>query len=50
MWYLRGDRYYRDPALQRLDDAEVLYAIVGALVILRILPYRESVYRHLVYN
>ncbi len=39
-----------DDADQTLDDAEILYAIVGPLIILRILPYRESVYRHLVFN
>jgi hypothetical protein len=35
---------------QTLDDAEVLYAIVGSLILLRILPYQEKLYRHLVYN
>ncbi|MGJ8677596.1 MAG: DNA repair ATPase [Akkermansiaceae bacterium] len=35
---------------QTLDDAEVLYAIVGPLVLLKILPYREEDYRYLVYN
>ena len=35
---------------QTLDDAEILYALVGPLIILRILPYRETKHRHLVYN
>lgn len=35
---------------QTLDDAEIHYAIVGPLIILRILPYREARQRHLVYN
>lgn len=35
---------------QTLDDAEILYAIVGSLILLRILPYQEKDYRHLVYN
>ncbi len=48
-----GQGIYSEPvdnADQTLDDAEVLYAIVGPLVILRILPYQETVYRHLVFN
>ena len=35
---------------QTLDDAEILYATVGSLILLRILPYQEKDYRHLVYN
>ncbi|MEO0576684.1 MAG: DNA repair ATPase [Pseudomonadota bacterium] len=35
---------------QSLDDAQVFYARVGDLVLLRILPYKESVWRHFVYN
>ena len=35
---------------QSLDDAEIFYAIIGPLILLRILPYREELYRHLVYN
>lgn len=35
---------------QSLDDAEFLYASVGHLVLLKILPYREEFYRYLVYN
>ncbi|MEM7515653.1 MAG: DNA repair ATPase, partial [Planctomycetota bacterium] len=35
---------------QTLDDAEIHYAIVGSLILLRILPYQEKLYRHLVYN
>jgi hypothetical protein len=48
-----GQGIYSEPvdnADQTLDDAEVLYAIVGPLVILRILPYQETIYRHLVFN
>jgi hypothetical protein len=48
-----GQGIYSEPvedADQTLDDAEVLYAIIGPLVILRILPYRESRHRHLVFN
>jgi len=35
---------------QTLDDAEIFYAIVGPLILLKILPYREEDYRYLVYN
>ncbi|MBK1829906.1 DNA repair ATPase [Verrucomicrobiaceae bacterium R5-34] len=35
---------------QTLDDAEIFYASVGPLILLKILPYREELYRYLVYN
>ncbi|NWK55957.1 DNA repair ATPase [Verrucomicrobiaceae bacterium N1E253] len=35
---------------QTLDDAEIFYASVGPLILLKILPYREEDYRYLVYN
>ena len=35
---------------QTLDDAEIYYAIVGSLILLKILPYQEKDYRYLVYN
>ena len=35
---------------QTLDDAEIHYAIVGSLILLKILPYQEKDYRYLVYN
>lgn len=35
---------------QTLDDAEILYAVVGSLILVRVLPYQEKHYRHLVYN
>ncbi|MFC4991524.1 DNA repair ATPase [Rubritalea tangerina] len=35
---------------QSLDDADISYAIVGPLIILKILPYREKQYRYLVFN
>lgn len=44
---------YREPvddANQSLDDAKISYAIVGPLVLLKILPYRENKARHFVYN
>ena len=35
---------------QTLDDAEILYTVVGPLILLKILPYREQDYRYLVYD
>lgn len=35
---------------QKLEDAEVSYAIVGNLIILKVLPYREEEYRYIIYN
>ncbi len=48
-----GKGVYREPvedANQTLDDAEISYAVVGALIIVKIKPYREQDYRYLVYN
>lgn len=48
-----GEGIYAEPVDdpdQTLDDAEIHYAIVGPLIILRILPYRETQHRHLVFN
>jgi hypothetical protein len=44
---------YREPVddqTQSIDDAVVEYARLGGLILLRVLPYRESAWRHLVYN
>ena len=44
---------YREPvedANQSLADAQILHARVGRLILLRIRPYGEEVWRHLVYN
>lgn len=35
---------------QTLDDAEIFYACVGSLILLKILPFQERDYRFLVYN
>ena len=48
-----GKGIYREPVLdadQSLDDAEVHYARLGTLILLKILPYRETDYRYLVFN
>jgi hypothetical protein len=35
---------------QSLDDAQIHYAVVGSLILLKVLPYREKVWRHYVFN
>ncbi|HEY1083529.1 MAG TPA: DNA repair ATPase, partial [Prosthecobacter sp.] len=35
---------------QTLDDAEIHYAIVGNLILLKVLPYQEKEWRYLVFN
>lgn len=35
---------------QTLDDAEIYYAIIGNIIVLKILPYQEKDYRYIVYN
>ncbi len=48
-----GSGIYSEPVTesdQTLDDAEVFYAEVGSLILLKILPYRESLHRYLVFN
>lgn len=39
-----------DNADQTLDDAEIYYAVVGNLIILKIRPYQESDFRYIVFN
>ncbi|MBI4820400.1 MAG: DNA repair ATPase [Deltaproteobacteria bacterium] len=44
---------YREPvedAHQTLDDAEIHFAKLGALILLKVLPYREQKWRYLVFN
>ena len=48
-----GRGIYEEPVTesdQTLDDAEIFYATVGSLILLKILPYREELHRYLVYN
>ncbi len=48
-----GQGIYAEPVTdsdQTLDDAEIHYAILGSLIVLRILPYREDLHRYLVFN
>lgn len=35
---------------QSLGDADIVYAIVGEIIVLRFLPYQERKYRYIVYN
>ena len=39
-----------DDSDQALDDAEIFYAQIGGLILLKIQPYREEAWRYLVYN
>ena len=44
---------YREPVDdpdQSLDDAEIHYAELGTLILLRVLPFREDRWRHFVFN
>ncbi|PVZ65442.1 DNA repair ATPase [Pelagibaculum spongiae] len=48
-----GQGIYREPVNdehQSLDDAEIFYAKVGQLILLKIRPYREDDFRYLIYN
>nr|MDA3873511.1 DNA repair ATPase [Kiritimatiellia bacterium] len=48
-----GEGIYREPvedADQTLDDAEFSFASVGNLILMRILPYRETAPRYIVYS
>jgi hypothetical protein len=48
-----GEGIYAEPvteALQSLADADVHYAEVGPLILIRVRPYNETVWRHLVFN
>ncbi|OGO76952.1 MAG: AAA family ATPase [Clostridiales bacterium GWB2_37_7] len=48
-----GKGIYSEPVEdmdQTLDDAEIYYALVGNLIILKILPYREKEYRYIIFN
>ncbi|WP_226467701.1 DNA repair ATPase [Luteimonas panaciterrae] len=49
----RGEGIYSEPVedkTQSLDDAAFEFARVGSLILLKVLPYRETVWRGLVYN
>ncbi len=44
---------YREPVdepHQSLDDAQIAFAKLGRLIVLKVLPYKETVWRYLVFN
>src|SRR5690606_16043140 len=48
-----GQGIYSEPvddADQTLDDAEIYYALIGNIVLLKVRPYQEKAFRHVVYN
>ena len=48
-----GEGIYAEPVDdpdQTLDDAEIHYAVVGNLILLKIRPYQETGWRHIIYN
>lgn len=48
-----GQGIYREPVDdpdQTLDDADIFYALVGNLVLLKIRPFREQQFRYFIYN
>ena len=48
-----GKGIYAEPVVdpdQALDDAQIHFAIVGSLILLKILPYREKDWRYFVFN
>ncbi|WP_344259809.1 DNA repair ATPase [Streptomyces sodiiphilus] len=48
-----GEGLYSEPVedpLQSLADADIAWARVGPLILLRVLPYNESAHRYLVFN
>jgi len=48
-----GEGIYAEPVDdpdQTLDDADISYAIVGNLILLKVRPYKEEPYRYIVYS
>ncbi|WP_433299121.1 DNA repair ATPase [Actinoplanes sp. CA-030573] len=48
-----GEGIYSEPVaepLQSLADADIAYARIGSLILLRVLPYKETQHRYLVFN
>jgi hypothetical protein len=39
-----------DDKFQKVDDAEIAYALIGHLILLRIRPYKETANRYFIYN
>ncbi|QDT44585.1 ATPase involved in DNA repair [Gimesia alba] len=48
-----GEGIYSEPVDdpdQVLDDAEIFYALIGSLILLKIRPYKETKFRYFIYN
>jgi len=48
-----GEGIYSEPVDdpdQILDDAEIFYALIGSLILLKIRPYKETQFRYFIYN
>lgn len=48
-----GQGLYSEPvddAHQKVDDAEIHYAILEPLILIRVRPYKESAHRHFIYH
>lgn len=48
-----GSGIYEEPVddkRQKVDDADISYAIIGHLILLKIRPYKEQTYRYLIFN
>lgn len=48
-----GEGIYSEPVDdpdQILDDAEIFYALIGSLILLKIRPYKETKFRYFIYN
>lgn len=48
-----GEGIYAEPvqdADQTLDDAEIYYAIIGNIILLKMRPYQEKEFRYILYN
>ncbi|MEX1118396.1 MAG: DNA repair ATPase [Terrimicrobiaceae bacterium] len=49
----RGEGIYSEPVddkRQKVDDADMAYAILGHLILLKIRPYKEQAFRYLIFN
>jgi len=48
-----GEGIYSEPvdnADQTLSDAEIYYAVIGSVILIKIRPYEEKAFRYLIYN
>ena len=48
-----GEGIYSEPVdntNQKLEDGEIHYAILGSIILLKILPYQEEQYRYIIYD